>query len=183
MGVELDSGAVLWRVPLRTAAKRHAATPLVVGEAVLVNSHTFGLIRTDISQAGNRWLAQERWANRNLKINLATPVLVGSHLYSHGPNRNFVCINSATGKVQWEQSGFGREHSAVLAAGDRLLVLTDEGELLLVQADPERYRELGRLQVCGRTWSSPAYANGKLFVRDSRELICLDLSALAAGLD
>ena len=43
--------------------------------------------------------------------------------------------------------------------------------------DSVKYRELGRLQVCGNTWSFPAYAGGKLYVRDGRQLLCVDLAS------
>jgi hypothetical protein len=49
------------------------------------------------------------------------------------------------------------------------------GELVLIAADASHYKEVSRRQVCGKTWSFPAYVDGKLFVRDGRELICLDL--------
>jgi uncharacterized protein YbgA (DUF1722 family) len=58
------------------------------------------------------------------------------------------------------------------------MVLTEDGTLLLLAADPEQYRELGRLQVCGNTWSFPAYANGRLYVRDARSLSCVDLTSV-----
>ena len=45
-------------------------------------------------------------------------------------------------------------------------MLTDLGELIFVAADPTQYTELGRAHVCGRTWSHPAYADGKLYVRE-----------------
>ena len=48
---------------------------------------------------------------------------------------------------------------------------------LLLAANPDEYTELGRLQVCGNTWSHPAYADGKLYVRDGRSLQCLDLTS------
>jgi hypothetical protein len=60
--------------------------------------------------------------------------------------------------------------------GDKLLVLSESGQLTLLAANPEKYTELGRMQVCGNTWSFPAYADGKLFVRDARQLLCLDLA-------
>ena len=47
--------------------------------------------------------------------------------------------------------------------------------MLLLAASAEKYTELGRIQVCGNTWSHPAFANGKLYVRDARSLQCLDL--------
>jgi hypothetical protein len=61
--------------------------------------------------------------------------------------------------------------------GKNLLVLAEDGQLLLLAANPAKYTELGRLQVCGNTWCFPACADGKLYVRDGRSLACLDLRA------
>jgi outer membrane protein assembly factor BamB len=174
MGVDRKNGKQLWRIPLKTAAKRHAATPVIFGENVAVNSHTFGLLCFNISKQQNQFEATEIWANKNLKINLATPVLVGDFLYSHGPNKNFVCVDAKTGELKWDQPGFGEQNSSTLAFGDKLLVLTDFGELVLLAANPEKYSELGRAQVCGKNRNFPACANGRLYVRDSRELACYD---------
>ncbi len=178
LGARLDDGRILWRVPLKTAAKRHAATPVIWGDTVIVNSHTLGLVGVRISANGNRLDAQTTWVNKQLKINIATPVLLGDYLYSQGPNKDYVCVSAKTGELRWSQPGFGRgqkDYSSTIAVGDKLLVLNESGTLLLLAADPEQYAELGRLQVCGSTWSHPAYVNGKLFVRDARSLLCLDL--------
>ena len=175
VGLDRENGAVLWRAPLRTAAKRHAMTPLIAGDNIYVNSHTFGLICFQIAKEGEEFKASEVWKNRDAKINLASPILVGDYLYSHGPAQNFVCIDRKTGKQKWSQPGFGKEYSAALAVGKTILVVTDDGQLVFVAADPAEYRELGRWQVCGKTWSAPAFANGRLYVRDGRDLICLDV--------
>jgi outer membrane protein assembly factor BamB len=175
LGVRRDTGALLWRVPLVTAAKRHAATPVIFGDEVVVNSHTFGLVCTKITRDGDKLEASRAWTNKELKINLATPVFMDGYLYTHGAAANFVCVEAATGAVKWSQRGFGKDVSFALAAGKNLLVLADTGELFLLAANPGAYTELGRAQVCGKTWSSPAYVDGRLFVRDGRSLACFDL--------
>ena len=175
MGVDLQNGKLLWSVPLKTNAKRHVATPVIIGDNVLVNSHTIGLVCLKIEKDGDGQKATEAWVNKDLKINLATSVVVGQYLYNHGPAQNFVCIDSRTGKEMWRHAGFGKDYSSTIALGKNLLVLTDLGELVLVAADSSHYNEVARRQVCGKTWSFPAYVDGKLYVRDGRELICLDL--------
>lgn len=178
VGLEPTSGRLLWRVPFRTAAKRHAATPVVVGDMVIVNSHTIGLVATRIAREGEGFTATPAWANKALKINLSTPVRVKDHLYCQGASRDYICVEAISGKLVWSQSGFGRSHKdncSTIAVGSNLLVLTEDGQLLLIAADPARYTELGRLQVCGNTWSHPALADGRLFVRDGRMLLALDL--------
>lgn len=183
MGVAVADGKTLWRVPLRTDAKRHAATPVIFGDTVMVNSHTIGLVCFKITRDGEGLKASELWANKGLKINLASPVLAGHYVYNHGAGKNYVCVDALNGKQMWSREGFGDKLSVTIGAGKNLLVQTDKGELVLVAAEPSKYVELGRAQVCGKTWCSPAYADGKLFVREGLErgwkLTCFDLMAKA----
>jgi outer membrane protein assembly factor BamB len=186
LGAELETGKILWRVPLKTNAKRHAASPLIVGDRVLVNSHTIGLLCFEIKKSPSGLVAAPAWANAGLKINLATPVLVDGYLYCQGANQDYVCVELKSGALKWSQTGFGsgkKDYSSTIAAGDRLLVLAEDGQLVLLKPDPARYSELGRIQVCGNTWSHPALAQGRLYVRDGRQLFCIDLeSSPGAGL-
>lgn len=178
LGADLETGKILWRVPLKTNAKRHAASPVIFGDRVAVNSHTFGLACYEVTKDSGGFKASEAWVNKDLKINLATPVLVDGYLYCQGPDKDYVCADAKTGHKKWTQTGFGlgkKDYASTIAVGNNLLVLSEDGTLLLLAANPEKYLELGRVQVCGNTWSFPAYADGKLFVRDGRSLQCIDL--------
>jgi outer membrane protein assembly factor BamB len=166
MGITLADGKLLWRVPLQTMAKRHAATPVIFGDSVIVNSHTFGLQSFKVTKAGEGLKAAQEWLNREMKINISTPVLVNGYLFSQGAGRNFVCVDASTGRLMWSQEGFGDRYASAIAVGERLVIVTDRGELVLLAAAPKSYTELGRLQICGKTWNHPAYAGGKLYVRE-----------------
>ncbi len=178
MGVRRDTGKLLWSVPLVTGAKRHAATPVIFGNNIVVNSQTIGMVCIKVRRNGGEFDAARAWTARPLKINLATSVLVDGFLYCQGANRDFVCVDAATGIVKWQQPGFGDNFSATLALGKNLLVLSDKGGLFLLAADSSKYNELGRAQVCGKTWSFPAYVDGRLFVRDGHSLACYNLKGL-----
>ena len=178
-GFAPGNGKILWSVPLKTDAKRHACSPVVVGDTITVNSHTFGTICFRITKAGDGLKAEQLWGNRDLKTNIATAVAVGNHFFNQGGNRDYVSFDSKTGAIKWAQPGFGqgrKDYSSTIVAGDNLLVLTEDGTLLLLKADPGKYAELSRAQVCGNTWSFPAYADGKLYVRDGRQLACYKLA-------
>ena len=175
MAADRESGKQLWTIPFKTFAKRHAATPVLSGDNVFVNSTTIGLVCEKISREGENFRATELWANKNLRINVSTPARIGDFLYSQGPNKTFVCVDAKTGELKWTQPGFGEQNSSTIALNDKLLVLTDGGELVLITATAEKYIALGRVQVCGKNWNFPAYSDGKIYVRDAHELSCYDL--------
>jgi outer membrane protein assembly factor BamB len=178
-GYDPNDGKILWRVPLQTEAKRHACSPVILGDTVTVNSHTLGTISFRITRDGDGLKAAPAWANKELKTNLATAVAAGECFYNQGASRDYVCFDAQTGAIKWSQPGFGqgkKDYSSTIVAGKNLLVLSEDGTLLLLRADPAKYTELGRVQICGSTWSFPAYADGRLYVRDSRQLACYDLS-------
>jgi outer membrane protein assembly factor BamB len=178
MGVDRGSGQILWRVPFQTGAKRHAATPRIVGDTVIINSQTIGLVAVKVSRENGAIAATVAWANKKLKTNLSTSVCVGDFLYNEGPSANYISVDAHTGDVKWQQSGFGThgtENSSTIAVGNNLLVLTDQGELVLIATTPDQYKELARVQICGKNWNFPAFANGRLYVRDAHQLACFDL--------
>ena len=86
------------------------------------------------------------------------------------------CVEIATGKIKWEQPGYGPGNA--ILAGDKVLALAENGDLVVVDTTPNAYKELGRIKtVAGRCWSTPAVSNGCIFVRSTDEGICLDVSA------
>jgi len=169
LGVAWNDGRKLWRVPFRTGANRNVLTPLVDEGTITFASHTTGMRRVRVAGSGATQEATDQWFNTQLRINLSTPVRVGGHYYGLGPARNFICVDRTTGAVTWTETGF-EAAAATLTDGHTLLVLLDTGEVRLLAATPEKYTELGRFQASGKTMSHPAWADGRLYVRDSREL-------------
>ena len=58
----------------------------------------------------------------------------------------------------------------------KLLLIEEAGNLVLIDPNPKEYRELARTKICGNTWAHPAVANGRLYIRDNNELVCVQLS-------
>ncbi len=182
IGLDPRDGKLLWRVPMKTALGRHVTTPVVWNDLVIVASHQIGLVATRVTAKGSDFDATEAWVNKKAAMNFSSPVLVGEHLYGLGPARNVVCIAAETGQIAWEQTGLvhtspDRAEAAFLVMGKNVLMLSDAGELILFAADPQSYSEAGRTQVSGNNWCNPAYADGRLYLRDARELLCVDLIA------
>jgi outer membrane protein assembly factor BamB len=84
------------------------------------------------------------------------------------------CLDAETGDLKWKggRYGFGQ----VMLASGHLIVLTEDGNLALVRATPERHHEITRFSVLdGKTWNHPAIADGYLLVRNLREMAAFDL--------
>jgi outer membrane protein assembly factor BamB len=181
LSLDPANGALLWEVPVKTTFGRHAATPVVIGDTIVISSHQVGLIGIKVARdSGDKLTATRAWTNKDAAINFASPVAAGAHVYALGPQKNLICVDPITGQILWSKDNFsvadaGHAHAAIIAMGPNLLVLMDGGQLLLVAADPKAYREFARTQVSGTTWSNPAYANGNLYLRDLRDLYAVRL--------
>lgn len=180
LGLKADDGALLWRVPLTTNYGRHVMAPLVHGDLVLVGSHEVGLVATRISADGGKVAAREAWVRKDLGPNFSSPVRIGDRLYGL-VKKNTVCIDIASGKDLWQHEGNvqtsgDKAFAAFIAAGNNVLMFNDGGELILFAADPKEYRELGRAQICGKSWCHPAYVDGRLVVRDAKQLLCVEIA-------
>ena len=166
----------------RTGPTVNAATPLVADGKLLVTA-SYGVGAGLYQLAGGS--AREVWANGDsLSSQYNTPVIDRGHVYGiHGREdvgtASLRCVELATGKVKWSQDGFGCAHA--ILAKDKVLLVGVEGKLTLISANPNKYDELGALEV-GRSplRALPALSGGKLIVRTSAggggELLCIPLT-------
>jgi len=171
IGLNRDSGNLLWRVPMKTAFARHVMTPVVWNDIVVAGSHQIGLVGIKLSRVGKAIKAEQAWLNKEASPNFAHPVARGPHLFNLGPRKNLQCIDLATGKVLWSEDGLfmtsaDKAYAGFVLIRDHLLTLTDTGELALVKAQPDRCEIVSRTQVSGPSWANPAYVNGTVYLRD-----------------
>lgn len=175
VGLDPADGKELWRYPWDSFAGMNIVQPLVLpGDRVFVSSQaTNGCALLHVKKSDDGWSVTPVWKNRNLGANFANPVYHEGHIY--GLHNGYLsCLDAKTGKRLWKEERVGS--GQVLLTGDNLLVQTEDGELLAVAADPSAYRELGRVTVFdGRTWNTPALAGGRLYLRNHREMVCLEL--------
>jgi outer membrane protein assembly factor BamB len=175
-----ETGQVQWTFPWRSRshASVNAATPLVVGDQIFLSaSYETGavLLRASGTQLDRIWSSDAVLSNH-----YATSVYRDGYLYGYhgrqemGPSLR--CVELATGKVRWSQDGFGA--GTVLISGDKLVLLRENGQLLLVAARESGYHELAQAQVLSSgVRAYPALADGHLFARDKVKFVCLDLRA------
>jgi outer membrane protein assembly factor BamB len=182
VGLAPADGKLLWRYPFKDILSESSTTPVKVGDLLVASSVTLGAVALRLKEKDGQPAVEEAWKKRELNCYFSTPVPVGDHLYmitgvlGLRPSITLKCVETATGKVAWSRPNVGQFHAALVRTGDnKLLMLDDGGRLTLIAPDPKGYRELCRSKVCGQTWAHPALSNGRLYLRDERELICLQL--------
>jgi D-alanyl-D-alanine carboxypeptidase len=117
------------------------------------------------------------WTSRFIKNHFSSSILLGDHIYGFD-RATLQCVSAATGELLWAQRGFGR--GSLIAADGMLYVLGENGTLALVEATPAGYREMGRFAaLSGQSWTAPALAGGRLYLRNLEEMACIDLPTSA----
>jgi len=176
--LEPADGAVVdqhrWRS--RSRASVNAAMPVVADDIVFLTA-SYGTGAICLERAGGSF--KELWSGEeSIAAHYATPVHKDGVLYGfHGRQefgQEFRAVELRTGKVLWTQPGFGA--GTVLLAGNQLVILRENGELILAEASPKAYRESARATVLSaQTRPYAALADGRLYARDISRLVCLDL--------
>lgn len=169
VGLNAASGQELWRYKWRTNYEVNAATPIVFGDKIFITSgYSTGCALLQLSPGK----ATELWRNKNLRSQLASPVLVQGHIYGIDGSE-LRCLDLGNGEMKWKQNIGG---GTVIAVGGQLLALNEKGELIVAEASPASYREIARARVIpGHSWVAPAVADGKIYCKSNEgSLVCLE---------
>jgi outer membrane protein assembly factor BamB len=178
------NGRELWHYPFpfRTAT---AASPVVWQDIVNVSAaYGVGGGACQVTFKDGKWDTTEIWrspGDRDTAAHWSTAVVVDGYMYgcygrgreSHGTGF-FKCIDIRTGKIMWQQPGFGP--SQTIMVGNRLVATTDTGVLKFLEPTPTAYREIASAKVIdGKVWATMAFSDGQLLVRSTKQGVCLEL--------
>ena len=175
LGLSLDRHDVLWEFPWVTDHEVNAVQPLVIdGKRVFYSSgYGTGAIMVELVKSGDKFATREVWRNVRMKNRQSTSVFSNGFIYGLDDGI-LACLDASTGDVKWKGGRYG--HGQVLLAGSHLVVMTEEGDLLLVAASPDGLKEIARRPALDdETWNVPAFGDGILLVRNTREIAAFDL--------
>jgi outer membrane protein assembly factor BamB len=139
------------------------------GDILICKGDGAALRRIMVVHKNDEWTFEERWTSVQIKPNFNDFILHKGHAYGYsGPL--LVCIDVKDGERKWRGGRLGGQ-IILLADQDLLLVLSEKGELVLVKATPDKFKELARLEAIeGKTWNHPAIAGNVLLVRNAQEM-------------
>ncbi len=171
-------GDELWSHPWPTDYGINVAQPLILdGDRVFISAgYGMGCAMLHVSESNGAWAVKVVFQNVKMRCKFTSPVYYDGHIY--GLDEGILaCIDATTGQQKWRDGRY--DHGQLLLSGDLLVVLSERGKLVLVEASPEGHRELGSIAALegAKTWNPPALAGGRAYVRNADEMACYDLTA------
>jgi hypothetical protein len=188
-----QTGALFWKFPVSYNGISLAASPVVCGDIVLVTSnYGYGATAARIVSSNSIFTASSLWNDLGLGSHWSTPVCFEGALFGQfepdDPSAELRCIDVASGEQRWAQSGFGRGGTTLV--GTNLVVITELGELVLVEANTNTYIEHGRFQAIpsihsffNKCWNALAISDGQVYVRSTAWAARYDLGIPELKLD
>lgn len=186
VGVDAAAGKMLWRYDRTSAAKGMANIPSPLAHDDYVYSSSgrggAGLIKLNhLTNAGDdhKFVVEEKYFEGSLPKAIGGTVLVGDYMYGTTSDA-LMCVELATGEVKWRDRSISP--ASICVADGHLYLHGEDGEIALVEATPEEYREKGRFtppdapdRGSSKAWAYPAIADGKLYIYDTGTLWCFDV--------
>ena len=173
IGVDPKDGTLLWSFPWSNGTRVNAASPIIWNNSIFVTcDYGTGSALVDF-KAG---VPESRWATKQIQSRFQTPIYYNNHVFVTTEANRLMSIELETGKIKWQQSGF--EWGGLVAIDGKLIVVDGRsGELVMCKLNTEAYEELGRITpLGGQSWTAPIISNGKLYLRNKQNLVCLDIS-------
>jgi outer membrane protein assembly factor BamB len=192
--VDPDAGKILWSRPYGADFGSIIMTPIHMGNYVYTGG--YGNKNLMLELAEDKPGAKTLWRDdpkRGVSAQNVQPFLMDSHIYGIDHNGEFRCFEVPSGKVVWLNSKLLGDRKLVSGSiflvrqhqTDKFWMFSETGDLIIAQLSPKGYSELSRMHVIdpsnhafGRdvVWCAPAYANKRMYVRNDKELVCIDLA-------
>ena len=166
VGVGVPAGKELWQVPFPDEWNENIVTPAVAGDVLIVSGTRKGTFGYRVGKDG----ATQVWHNPDVPMYMSSPVVDGSTVYGFSNRRKgqLFALDALSGKVQWTTEGRGGQNASLQLAGENLLVLTTEGELIVVKRNPAKYEEVRRYDVAeSQTWAQPVVLKNGVVIRSA----------------
>ncbi len=175
ISVSPADGTLLWKhqwlgVPIVQPTK-------ITNNDILISTNDrSGVRRLTIAQGANGWTSEERWTSDLVKPYFNDSVIHQGFVYGFD-GRSLACVNIEDGTRKWKGGRYGRGQFILLADQDLLLVISEKGDLALVNAVPDQFTELARISaIKGKTWNHPVLIGDILLVRNAQEMAAFRLS-------
>jgi outer membrane protein assembly factor BamB len=179
-GHDLADGKLLWAHPWPTGTP-HCAMPIQISPNRLMASqgYGYGSELIEVAQTNGVWSAERVWKSNRLKSKFANLILYKGLVYGLDDGI-FVCFDPVAGERKWQGDRHG--HGQMLLVGDIILMMAENGEVLLIEPSPDQEKVVARFRAfTSKTWNPPALAGESLLIRNDSEAACYKLPLASYG--
>ncbi len=169
VSVSLD-GKILWRGP---SLSQIIAMPVFVppNKIFISSSVENGCLLIQVLPDGK---VETVWQNKEMRNHFNSSVYYKDHIYGFSSS-TLKCLEAETAQRKWSTRGYGK--GSLIIADEKLLVLSDQGKLAMIEATPKGYKELAQAKVLeGKSWTCPTISEGRIYLRNQKEMACYDLT-------
>ena len=173
IALAVDSGKLLWKLPFPDEWNENIVTPILHQKTLIVSGVRQGTRALKVTKAGQEWAVKELWHNPKIAMYMSSPVLDGDYLYglSHLRKGQFFCLDARTGEVRWATEGREGANAAVLSAGNYLLFLTDDADLIVANRSAKGFEAVAKYQTADSpTWAHPVLWGRQILIKDDSSL-------------
>ena len=191
--VDPETGEQYWTTPFKADSGCVVMTPARIGDHVFVGAYSAKniLLKLTADKPGAEVVWKDKKGHAISPINVQ-PFLVENVLYGFDDESGMLAVEFPSGKRLWQSNGplgeepKGSDTAFMVKNGDRFFFFAETGHLVIGKLSPKGYEEVSRAKVLEETnaafgrkvvWCAPAYADKKAFVRNGKEIICVDLAA------
>ena len=174
--VDPSNGVELWRYSSTEKSRIVQPAPTPDFDLLVSDGESSGIRRIAVARRAEQWTAEERWTSFRLKPYFNDFVVHKGRAIGFD-GRILAAINLDDGSLQWKGGRYGQGQMLLLADQNLLLVVTEEGEAALVDADADSFVEIAKAPlIAGKTWNHPALAGDVLLVRNGEEMAAFRLT-------
>ena len=173
VGVAADTGQLLWSRPFTTPSTTTSQTPQIYEGDVIQTGRANGVTRFRIVREGNAWTTEDVWRTDEVGLHMTNPVVVDGVLYglSHLNSGQYFGLDLDTGEVLWTSAPRQAENAAILNAGDTIVSLQDDAELVVLPSSRTGFEPVQRYEVAeSATWTQPTLVGNRVYVKDIETL-------------
>lgn len=168
VGVAAATGRLLWERPLQSPDDQNIPSPILYGDTIIYAALENPIVAIRPAKSGTTWTAEKVWENRSHELFMNTPVLVGDVAYgfSYKLKGHYFTLNARTGETLWAGPGRVGENVSIQLAGGHLLMLENDGELVVARPNGNTFEVVKRYTVANsQTWAHPIIDGKRIIVR------------------
>jgi outer membrane protein assembly factor BamB len=174
IGISVDSGKLLWKLPFPDEWNENIVTPVLHGETLVISGVRQGTRAIRVTREGDHWKLASTWHNPKIAMYMSSPVLDGDLLFGLSNLRKgqLFCLDVKTGDVLWTTEGREGQNAAILQSQKEIFMLTNDADLIIANKSAKGFEPLARYKVAdSSTWAHPVIMSRQILIKDAANLI------------